>query len=293
MTQKIAITGGRGRLAPLIAADLKTHGCEVTTFSRTQGDGHLELVRLNDAEFAASFDAILHLAWSTVPLTSEQNPGGEERSDVPFLRSLLETLTTVPQAPHFVFFSSASVYGNCALAASEETPCAPLGHYAAAKLRAENLIREASAAHLGLRNCVLRISNAFGFPDHSPQPQGIIPRLCRAAHDGDPLAIWGDGTASKDYLYCADFLAAIRAVLDHRLTGTFNVASEQSLSLCEIIALVEAVAGKKLAVNETPHFPWDVERTLLSTEKLRAATGWRAGHDVRAAIETLIRAELA
>ena len=289
MTQKIAITGGRGRLAPLIAADLRAHGCDVATFSRTQGDGHLELSRLTDEGFVAGFDAILHLAWSSVPLTAEQNPGGEERSDIPFLQSLLEALSKLPQAPHFVFFSTTAVYGNCPQPATEKTRCAPLGLYAAAKLRAETLIAEAAATHPGLRNCVLRISNAFGFPDHSPRPQGIIPRLCEAAYSGSPVTIWGDGTATKDYLSCADFLAGIRTVLDHRLAGTFNLASEQSLSLREIIALVELVTGKKLTVIETPHFPWDVERTLISTEKLRAATGWRAGHDVRAAIENLIR----
>ena len=287
MIRKIAITGGRGRLAPLIAADLKARGCNVTTFSRAQGDGHFDIARLTDPSLAATFDTIMHLAWSSVPLTSEQNPGGEELSDIPFLQTLLATLEKIPAAPHFIFFSTAAVYGNCDHPASEEATCAPLGHYAAAKLQAENLIRGT-----GMQNCVLRISNVFGFSDHSPRPQGIIPRLCEAAHSGSPLTIWGDGTATKDYLFCADFFDAIGAVLDQRLTGTFNVASEQSLSLREIIALVELVAGKKLAVNETPHFPWDVERTLLSAKKLCAATGWRAGQDARAAIENLIRAEL-
>ncbi len=292
MMRKIAITGGRGRLAPLIAADLRAQGCAVTSFSRSEGDGHSAIASLTEPDLVTSFDAILHLAWSSVPLTSEQNPGGEEERDIPFLRRLVETLRKVPHSPHFVFFSTTAVYGNCDQPASEETPCSPRGQYAAAKLRAEDLLREAAAALSPLPNCVLRISNVFGFPDHSPKPQGIIPRLCEAAHSGRPLPIWGDGTATKDYLFSADFFAAIRVVLDHRLTGTFNVSSEESLSLREIIGLVERIAGKTLAVNETPHFSWDVERTLLSAKKLFAATGWRARQDVRAAIENLIRAEL-
>lgn len=287
MIKNVAITGSRGRLAPLIADDLLARGTGVKLFSREGGEGFLPLASLAEKRTVSQFDAILHLAWSSVPFTAEQNLGSEEKNDFPFLKLLLDQCAAASNRPRLIFFSTAAVYGNCAHPATEEMPCLPLGRYARAKLRAENLIRSASPSH-----CVLRVTNVFGFPDHSGRPQGIIPRFCDAAHDGSAVTIWGDGLATKDYLFFGDFLSALRMVIERRLEGTFNVASGQSISLREIIAVVSKITGRDLVVHQTPHFPWDVERTNVSAEKLRAACGWTAEADVRAEIEKLIRAEL-
>jgi UDP-glucose 4-epimerase len=111
--------------------------------------------------------------------------------------------------------------------------------------------------------------------------------------DGTALTVWGDGHATKDYLFFDDLLSALALAFKHRLHGTFNVASERSVSLREIIALAGNEAGRDLEVRETPHFPWDVERTAISAGKFRLATGWCARTDALEAIRELIKTELA
>jgi nucleoside-diphosphate-sugar epimerase len=106
------------------------------------------------------------------------------------------------------------------------------------------------------------------------------------------MALWGDGGNTKDYLFLDDFLNAVQTVVDRGLTGTFNVASEQSLSVREIVSLVESFAGKKLMVAHCPAFSWDVEESRISALKLRAATGWQARHDIAEAIRQVTEAEL-
>ena len=95
------------------------------------------------------------------------------------------------------------------------------------------------------------------------------------------MSIWGDGENTKDYLFLADFLDAVQAVVTRGVTGTFNVASEQSLSVNDIVSLVESLTGKKLRLAHCAAFSWDVEKSYISARKLRKATGWHARHRSR------------
>ena len=290
--KRIAVTGGRGRLAPCVAARMSELDSAVVCFSRSAGDGFQELSLLTEPRTLADFDALLHLAWSTVPLTSEEKPGREQATDLPLLKEILNACAALRRPPQLVFFSTAAVYGNTSVPATEETPCNPLGSYARAKLLAEEIIRAACANHPALRCCILRISNVFGSTALSTKPQGIISRICRAVHDEAPIFLWGDGENTKDYLFLDDLLDAVQAVVARRRTGTFNVASEKSLSVNDIISLVESFTGKKLHLARCAAFPWDVERSYISARKLRKATGWHARHDIAAAIRELTEAEL-
>jgi UDP-glucose 4-epimerase len=289
---RIALTGGRGRLAPFVAEHMCSSQTEVVTFSRKAGDGFQCTSLLTKPEALADFDVVLHLGWSTVPLTSEEMPGVEGITDLPLLQELLDSCLSIRRPPLLVFFSSAAVYGNTATPAVEETPCQPVGHYARAKLQAEDLIRSACRHHESLRCCALRISNLFGSAMQSTKPQGFVSRVCRAIHENTPVSIWGDGGNTKDYLFLDDFLHALEIIVDRGLTGTFNVASEQSLSVQEIVSLVESFTGKKLQVVHCPAFEWDVEESRISAQKLRAVTGWRAQSDLAEAIQQVIEAEL-
>lgn len=273
MPAKIAVTGARGRLAPGLMDVARQGGCEVVPFSRTPDASQRELATLADPAVLGEFDAVLHLGWSSVPLLSEQNPGIEEREDLGFLHALATAATTLARPPRLVFFSTAAVYGNTnARPATEETPPAPLGRYAAAKLKAERIVSAIP------RSCILRVTNVFG-PLSTEKPQGIIPLLYRACHTGEPVKIWGDGQATKDYLHVEDLAGAVAAVLRESVEGIVNVASGHSLSLHEIIALVEEASRRPLLREHVAHFPWDVEYSVVSPARLTVATGWRAAHN--------------
>jgi UDP-glucose 4-epimerase len=289
---RIALTGGRGRLAPLLAAHLCSTQAEVVTFSRKAGDGFQCTSLLTEPGALASFDVVLHLGWSTVPLTSEDMPGVEGITDLPLLQELLDSCISTRRPPLLVFFSSAAVYGNTSAPAVEETPCQPVGYYARGKLQAEDLIRFACSRHDTLRCCALRISNLFGSAMQSTKPQGLVSRVCRAIQEDTAISMWGDGRNTKDYLFLDDFVDALETIIDRGLTGTFNVASEQSLSVREIVSLVESFTGKNLKIIHCPAFRWDVEESRISAQKLRAVTGWRARSDLAEAIQQVIEAEL-
>lgn len=276
--QKLHVTGGRGRLATLIEDHFRAPRHTVAPYSRTPGQGFHALAELENLGDIGPTDAILHLAWSTLPATSELNPGSEQQQDIPWLEHRLTSLAKLPanQRPHFIFFSSGgTVYGNAPINPNrEDDACQPIGNYGRAKHQAELLIKAAIAEH-HLPCTILRISNPYGYPVPSGRTQGIIPHAIRAATEGHPLKLWGDGHAKKDFLYHTDFLSALEAIVSQRLLGTFNLASGKSHSIREIIDLVEKQTGRKIAIEQQLAPDWDVQDSRLNNEKLCRTIGWQ------------------
>ena len=276
---RLIVTGGRGRLASLIAEHFRRPGAEVSLYSRQGGPGLLPLADLMPGLTQTESGALLHLAWSTLPATSEQHPGTEEAQDLPLLKNLLETIATSPKAKrlHFVFFSSGgTVYGNAPGRANVETdPCLPIGSYGRAKRVAERLITTYASYH-GLACTILRISNPYGYPVPPNRAQGLIPHALRCAANGQTLTLWGDGSARKDFLHYTDFLSALELVLAQRLTGTFNLSAGESHSVTEVIGLVEKHTGRRVALQPQPAPAWDVHDSRLDNARFTAATGWKA-----------------
>lgn len=278
LPKHILVTGGRGRLAGALKQHFSSGCTQLTSFSRTPGDGHLSFDPLFATSTLNTADALLHLAWSTVPLVSEQHPGIEGREDLPLLTKILETIAALPHRDrlHFVFFSSGgTVYGNArSNQPSRETDeCLPVGSYGRAKLAAERVIQELGQRH-GITYTILRISNPYGFAMPLNKPQGVIPFILQHAREGTPVTLWGDGSARKDFIYHTDFVSALEHVLRFRPIGVFNISAGQSHSIREVIGLVEQTLGLPIRVKQVPAYPWDVHDSLLANDKLRDLVGW-------------------
>lgn len=272
---RLLITGGRGRLARLIAEEMGGSG--VRLFSRSAGQGIESLERLLAPDMLAGGGVLLHLAWSSLPATAEQQPGLAEKEDLPLLRRLLAALQAVPAAerPHLVFFSSGgAVYGNApGRPNTEDDPCRPVGAYGRAKRAAEELITAWAVAQ-GAACTTLRISNPYGFAVPQERPQGIIPHAIHAARTGTPLPLWGDGSARKDFLHHTDFLAALAKVTTACPPGTFNLCRGESHTVNEVLAEVERQTGRPIPRTHAPAPAWDVHDSRLANDRLRRALGW-------------------
>lgn len=293
--KRLLITGGRGRLAPLLADHFGAPYFSTSLYSRKSSQGLAPLHALLNPQHFAAGDSILHLAWSTLPATSEMSPGSEESNDLPWLERLLAAMVSIPadSRPHLIFFSSGgAVYGNAPDRANRESDeCRPLGNYGRAKLAAERLIIEATDSS-GLDAAILRISNPYGYPVPRARRQGIIPHAIRSAVEQCPLSLWGNGEARKDFIYYTDFLNALRHIVEQRLSGIFNVCSGQSHRISEIIALVEKHTHRPITVQSTIAPPWDVQDSRLDPSKLVMSTGWSPQVELEEGIRRSVAAYL-
>jgi len=277
----IAITGATGRLGRCFLSDpewQRRH--RLTAFAR-EADG--EAIRacdeLADPGVIAEFDTVLHLAWSTVPKTAEENPDLAAAVDLPLLQRLLDSATAAGRDAsrplHLIFFSIGAVYGNALRDSGsvESDDPAPIGAYARGKWEAEQQIGR-FAGSPSLRTTILRVSNAWGFPGNAGTPQGVIPHLIRAALDGSVFRQWG-GDVEKDYLHIDDLSRALLTLFEQPAgPSLFNLAAGRSHRLGEVIATVEGITDRPITVEPGEPLTWDVARNRLSTDRFRETTGW-------------------
>lgn len=279
----VVVTGSRGRLASHLAGALAAAGLEVVRVSRTGGEGHLSYAELLSSGLLDRADALVHCAWSSLPVTAEKNPGSLQSEDLPLLDRLLDAAAARPDPAslQFIFLSSGgAVYGERETPAVETDPLAPVGWYGRGKVAAEELLN-ARSAEISTALCILRPSNPYGFRHVSDKPQGIVGAALAAARSGQPLQLFGGGTSLKDFLHIADFESAVMDCLRLRLTGTYNICQGTSVRVLDAIRMLEEAMGCEVPHVNVPAVPWDVHSSLLSHQKLTAATGWQPTRDLR------------
>src|SRR5215470_17010367 len=148
-----------------------------------------------------------------------------------------------------VYASSSSVYGDSpVLPKVEDQAPAPVSPYAVSKLAGELYCRVFSKLY-GVETVSLRYFNVFG-PYQSPQSRyaAVIPLFMRAAFDGQPLEVHGDGEQSRDFTYIDNVVQANRlALTTPGVSGeVFNVACGERHSLLDIAAALGRLVGREL-----------------------------------------------
>jgi UDP-glucose 4-epimerase len=275
---KIILTGAKGRIASTLFPFLRKGNAEVIRVSRTRDQDSINYEDAFQSNLFADASVIIHAAWSTVPVTSELQPGNEWVYDLPLLAKIL---SNIPQKKNklrqFIFLSSAgTVYGNSLIKPSIETDALmPIGWYGRAKVAGELLCANFRDA-FDLPLLVLRVSNPYGFFYKTNHPQGLIQAAVHAANHGTPLNIWGDGLAYKDYLHIDELNNAVNQIISLGVLGTYNLCSGESHSVKCIINAVEKKLKKSIQIQYTASPKWDVTNSRVSNASLLSTTGWKS-----------------
>ncbi len=197
-------------------------------------------------------------------------------SDEVNVHGTLHVLTAARDAKtvkRVVYASSSSVYGdNEALPKTEDLTPMPVSPYAVSKLAAENYCRVFTKLY-GLETVSLRYFNVFG-PKQSPESRyaAVVPLFMRAALQGEPLEIHGDGEQSRDFTYIDNVVQANRLSCTTPGVGgeVFNVACGERHSLLEIADIVARFIGHDVARHHIGTRRGDVRHTLASIDHIRA-----------------------
>src|SRR5215218_8133777 len=230
------------------------------------------------------FDCVVHLAARAGVRPSLAEPVLYAETNINGTLNLLE-LARAEGVRQFVFGSSSSVYGE-----NEKVPFAeddkvsePISPYAATKAAGELLCHTYS--HLfGLRCVALRFFTVYGARQ---RPDLAIHKFARLISEGRPIPVFGDGTTRRDYTYVEDIVAGVRAAMDYRESAyeVVNLGGSRTVSLSELIALLEHELGREAVIDRQPTQPGDVPRTFADVTKARRLLGY----DPRTPIEEGIR----
>jgi UDP-glucose 4-epimerase len=232
----VLVTGGAGYIGSHTVHALNDAGERLvvldnlsTGFASALPKGMLPVVGdIGDKALIASLiethrvDAIIHFAGSTIVPESIRDPLLYYRNNTANSRILIEAAVQ-GGVRHFIFSSTAAVYGNpVRVPVAEDDPTEPLSPYGWSKLMTEQILRDARAAH-GLGHVVLRYFNVAGA---DPQMRTglstagathLIKVAVEAALGRRPaIDVYGtdyptpDGTCIRDFIHVSDLARASR-----------------------------------------------------------------------------------
>src|SRR6201993_4172773 len=201
---------------------------------------------LSDVVAGCNPEVVFHLAAQIDVRRSVEDPLHDARNNVLGTINVLEASRRA-RVPRIVFASSGGArYGAPAsLPATEDTAVDPLSPYAAAKVAGELYMR-AYAGMYGLAPICLALANVYG-PRQDPHGEaGVVALFGSAMISGRPTTIYGDGSATRDYVYVDDVVTAFMSAAEapDMTTGTFNIGTGLQTTVTELHELIaEAVGG--------------------------------------------------
>jgi UDP-glucose-4-epimerase GalE len=235
-------------------------------------------------------DAILHFAAKTKVPESVTDPLGYYFCNTLKTHTLLQAAVHA-NVKHFIFSSTAAVYGNPRiLPVTETADLNPLSPYGRSKLMSEQLLADVGAAH-GLHHLTLRYFNVAG-----ADPNGRLGQSTRDATHLIKVAletalgrrsymnIYGsdyptpDGTCVRDYVHVSDLARAHLIALDYlRSDGAsrvLNCGYGRGYSVKEVVHSVRMATGIDFVVKHAPRRAGDPAEVVANSDELMKL-GWK------------------
>jgi UDP-glucose 4-epimerase len=282
---RVLVTGGAGFFGSHVVDALRVRGDDIvalddlSTGDRANVDPAVPLVvadlsdreRVSDRFSGERFDAVVHAAAKTKVMESIAKPDLYHRVIVNGTSNALDVAQATGATSFVNVSTGGALYGETPTCATEDSPIDAPSPYGRYKAEAERL----AASTPGLRTVTLRFANIYGPRQRTDLEGGVIAIFAGCWKRGDPLTIYGDGSAERDYIYVADAVTAIRAALDATVTGSFNIGTGVATSVNELVAQMTALLGATKGVIRAPEREGEIQRSCLNSSKAARKGLWR------------------
>ncbi|MCC6465308.1 MAG: SDR family NAD(P)-dependent oxidoreductase [Planctomycetes bacterium] len=218
-----------------------------------------------------------HAALASVPV-SISDPLRCHRDTLDTTANLLAAAREAGAA-RFVLASTAAVYGRTPAApVAESMPFDPQSPYAASKAAGELYVQ--AFARMGLDGVSLRYFNAYG-PRQDPRSaySGVISIMADRLRRNEPVTIYGDGGATRDFVHVSDIVAADLLALAARqpLAGAaLNIGSGRAVTIREVAELIGRLLGRTPEIRLQPERPGDIRHSCADVSAARRVLGFEA-----------------
>jgi nucleoside-diphosphate-sugar epimerase len=155
----------------------------------------------------------------------------------------------------------------------------------------EKLFSERMARHFmedfGLETRVVRYHNVYGphgayDGGREKAPAAICRKVIAAKLAGaQEIEVWGDGQQTRSFLYIDDCLSGTLRVMQSDIRDPINIGSEQSVSVNELIDIVEDIAGVTLKRNYKLDAPRGVRGRNSDNTKITRELDWAPATELR------------
>lgn len=165
-------------------------------------------------------------------------------------------------------------------AAARRRVCRPVSPYGVTKLAGEHLCVLYAKAR-ALHTVSLRFFTVFG-PRQRPDMAFNI--FMRAALEGRPIAIYGDGAQTRDFTYVDDIVTGIVAAPQAPSGSVINLGGGHRITLLEALDTLTGVTGHELQVERRERQSGDARDTWADLERAHELLGYQAGTSLEAGL---------
>ena len=283
---KILVTGAAGFIGYHLLRHLLETGHDVVAIDKVHSNERLDILAQyenfdfrhgNIADVSLSqdvgeIDYIVHLAALADVRKSIGRPYIQVQQDVLGYVNLLEYAKALAALKRMVFISSSSVYGIGG-GFSETSPTMPISPYGVSKLNNENM--NTCYSHLyGFPITSLRLFTVYGTYGRNNM---AIWKFTKNIALGRPITLFNNGLNKRDFTYVSDVVDAIlRAMFDEKSTGhnVYNVGTGTSVSVLEVVRIIEYILGKTATIETTPAQPGDIAAACADITKIKRDLGY-------------------
>jgi len=285
--QHVLVTGGCGFIGSNLIPRLLERGRRVRVLDNlSMGDTalveglDLEILRgdIRDPEAAAlacrGVDTVVHLAAFGSVVDSVRDPTANFSINAGGTLNMLQAAVAAGVGQFLFSSTGGALIGNATPPVNEQSLPRPISPYGAGKLACEAYLC-AFAHSYGLCTKSLRFANVYG--PNSAHKRGAVTAFIKAVWNGDPMRIYGDGSASRDFLHVDDLCCGILAALDADLppATTLHLASGRETTVLELSRLIAAVAGRPdHPVEILPARAGEVQRNFATYDLAKKRLGF-------------------
>lgn len=309
------VTGGAGYLGRGLFLRLRSLGVPVFAIDNFSTSHRIADAAVLEADLTKALEmvavrkkipgpiaGIFHFAAHALVGESHEKPELYYRNNLMAAHAVAKWSAALAEKPVIIHSSSCAVYGTpTKLPLTENSPLAPISPYGLSKKLAEEIFNDSARSHQ-LRILNLRYFNPVGAledgshgEDHEPETH-LVPNVIRATLEAKPVQIFGtdydtpDGTCLRDFFHIEDLIDAHLAAAEYLLkqppghSECANLGSGRSVSVREVIAMVEKALGKKAFIEEKPRRAGDPPELMASIELARQKFSWSPKRSLEQAI---------
>lgn len=164
--------------------------------------------------------------------------------------------------------------------------------YGCSKGAADQYVRDYNRIY-GLKTVVFRQSCIYGTHQFGIEDQGWVSWFTIASVLGKSITVYGDGMQVRDVLFVEDLVRAYDTAvrnIDKSAGKIFNVGGgpKFTLSLLELLALLEKKLGKKIPYTSADWRPGDQPVYISNIAKIKKELGWEPKVDVHEGTSRMI-----
>ena len=247
-------------------------------------EGDLNMIDLS--HHVGETEVVFHLAARPGVRASWRDFAQASNANILATQRVLDALVETGGS-RLVFASSSSVYGQAeTFPVSEDVRLAPISPYGVTKAACEALL-SAYTSQFPLTATSLRYFTVYGPRQRSDM---AFTRWIGAALRGDPIRVFGDGSAIRDFTYVGDVVEATIVAARKIETGhhVYNVAGGEPATLLDVFDMIGKSTGRQLNLKHEERALGDPLRTGGDTTRIEAELGWKAGTPLSSGIDAQV-----